>query len=542
MKKWTALLLIFTMFFSAPVYGNYKVVEFSDLSRHWIYGYQDVLYLLQHLEIAGGYPDGTYKPGNNITREEFIKMLVVALGEEVQLQWDTQTFSDVGPERWSHGYIETAVHRGILIPSDYGNSFIPETPITRQEIAVMIVRALKLPIENQNNSRTVFKDDEDIPVWAKPYIHLAYSNGIINGYKEDQGASFKPSQTASRAEAAIMVYRFLCKKKHLKKVGYYAIDSFQQVEKANLFDEIIFGWGSLDKFQDGTIIFSTDNLKSDYHMPVGYEQALNIVEGKNVDRKFMVTETRTDLIYTFLENEKYQKYAIEDIISVLREHNFSGIVVDFENIRNGQKGYRSLYVKFLENLKEEIQINGFTLSVTVQPNNVLGFYDGYDYKQISRIADELILMGHDYHEPKNMDILTDHAPIQKVKEALSNLIQEGVSREKIILGIQVAAGTQWITTSSDEQQSTSFYTPSMTAIYNALRTRQGEKGFDYLTMTPYFSYTTVDKGKNIRRIIKYENEKSVRSKILLAKFYGIKGISIWRLGEVQEDITELMME
>lgn len=450
----------------------------------------------------------------------------------------------------AYPYIEAAVKNGIIIPEDYGKNFEPSMPITRQEMAVMVVRALGiLDHEKIEMDATEFIDELEIDDWAKDYIHMAWNKGIITGSKVKEGYLFRPKATATRAEVAIILHRFLHSKKDLKKIGFYSIRSFDQIKAMDLkntFHEIAFGWASLEKSEDGSIGFSMSDSSSDYRKPIGFEEPLELVDKQGIKRTLMITEHRTSLIYPFLENKNNWQNAIENILIFLDEHGFAGVLIDFENIRNTEFGYKKLYLEFLAELKKSLDLKKYTLSVAVQPNNVIGYYDGYDYVGISKITDEIILMAYDYYDRNDRLTPTDHAPIYKVKEALENLITEGVDPDKIILGLQVAGATQWIFNKSNGVASPSdqIYTPTMSSVYNRLHISReyGTIKLDPNTMTPSFSYSIVEDGKDQESIIKYENKESIESKILVAKYYGIKGISIWRIGEIQEDVLELLVE
>lgn len=549
MRKAIGCILITFLFFSTLTFsfGNSRIVMLQDIENHWIaVQHKEALYLLQHLGIIKGYEDRSFRPQNQVSRQEFVTMLIKTLEPRIEASGRSATFKDVTPMQWGFPYVERAVEKGILLANQYENQlFQPEKPITRLEIATMIMMGLGIDIEKQEvGEKTTFLDDEEIPMEAKPYIQMVSERGIVRGYGIEGGYEFRPSNTVTRAEAVVMIYRVLQQKTDLKQVGYYAIQSSAQanaIPLEKIFDEIIFGWSSLDQLEDGTIIFSM-NSTSEYRRPIGYEQALDLVDNKNLDRKLMLTETRTSLIYSLLENKQYQRQVIDDIVKSLKEYGFTGIVMDLENIRNQNQGYRSLYVEFLEELKKGLKAENYTLTVTVQPNNVVGYYDGYDFKRISEIADEINIMAHDYHEKTNLNILTDHAPLPLVQEALVRLLEAGVDPEKVILGLQVAAGTQWVTTVKEAENTREFFTPAMGSVYRAVTEREGEKSFDFSSMTPAFQYRLIEEGIESQRFIRYEDKKSMESKLLLAKYYGIKGISIWRIGEIQEDIVELLKQ
>lgn len=547
MRKRVAGLLVIFQLFSSLVFsfGNSRVTILKDIENHWIASqHKETLYLLQHLGIIKGYEDNSFQPQKQVSRQEFVTMLMKTLEPNIQGGGGAATFQDVSTSSWGYPYIEAAVERNIIIPEEYENrQFNPEKPITRLEIAIMIMRGL----ETEKNSQDIidstnFLDDWEIPKEAKSYIQKASERGIIKGYREGEGFLFKPNNTATRAEAIVMIYGVLQQKKDLKQVGYYALQSFSQAKTLpleNIFNEIVFGWSALDKLEDDTIVLSM-NSSSEYRKPVGYEEALALADNLKLEKKLMLTETRTSLIYPLLEDKRNQQQVIQDIIKALRDHGFTGIVMDLENIRDLDKGYKGLYVEFLKALKKNLKLENYTLTVTVQPNNVVGYYDGYDYKKISEIADEINIMVHDYHERSNLNVLTDHAPLPLVKEALENLLNEGVDPNKVILGLQVSAGTQWVTTIKEENKSVEFFTPNMSNIYKAIVERDGKKDFDLHAMVPTFQYNLIEEGGESQRLIRYEDKKSIESKFLLAKYYGIKGVSIWRIGEIQGDVVELL--
>jgi len=172
---------------------------FSDIAGHWA-----LSYLKQAAEqgIVSGYPDGTFKPNNPITRAEFIVMLMNAAkaeGEGAAL-----TFTDnekIGA--WSRRAVEKAVKAGIV--TGYGDgSFRPDARITRAEMATMVARALGLTVGKDDISG--FADDSEIPQWAKGAVEALRIQGILKGRGDNR---FVPNDTAQRAEAVVMLLRML---------------------------------------------------------------------------------------------------------------------------------------------------------------------------------------------------------------------------------------------------------------------------------------------------------------------------------------------
>ncbi len=154
--------------------------------------------------------DTAVSPDKLISRAEFTKMLVLATylpPREVQ----TPTFSDVTLSNPYIGYIEQAYARGIV--KGTGGQFLPDKPIARQEVAVILVKALKSEgrvdpqIEIQE---TGFKDRNLIASWASQDVKLAAQLGYIKG----SNGYFKPVNSITWAEAAALISNYISEEGH----------------------------------------------------------------------------------------------------------------------------------------------------------------------------------------------------------------------------------------------------------------------------------------------------------------------------------------
>ncbi|WP_058302784.1 S-layer homology domain-containing protein [Gorillibacterium timonense] len=175
------------------------VVTFTDIAGHWG---ENAIRNAAGKKLITGYPDGTFKPNGAITREEFTVMLAKALG--LKASGSTLSFADEAKiGAWAKEAVAQAMEAGIVSGYKDG-SFRPNERITRAEMATMIARALKLPLEAQ--VATSFADDAAIPQWAKAAVEAMYQLGIVNGRSSDK---FVPNDTATRAEAVTMLMRVL---------------------------------------------------------------------------------------------------------------------------------------------------------------------------------------------------------------------------------------------------------------------------------------------------------------------------------------------
>jgi hypothetical protein len=175
----------------------------SDITGNWA---QADIEQLVSLGYITGYPDGTFKPGNQITRAEFCTIMDKALNLTTYPQ-QTPTFTDVNTGAWYDQAVETAVYAGIA--KGYGDgSFKPNAPISRQEMACVLVQALgKSQLADASaKTATKFIDDSQIARWSRGYVTVALQQDIVSGYPD---GSFKPESDTTRAEACAMISNFL---------------------------------------------------------------------------------------------------------------------------------------------------------------------------------------------------------------------------------------------------------------------------------------------------------------------------------------------
>ncbi len=116
-------------------------------------------------------------------------------------------FSDTPAGSWEVPYVMNMSARKIFIGYEDG-SFRPHLGITRQEIAVAMVRALgkTTDAEMAKHSNTGFADDAAIADWSRGYVNMAVSMGLFTGYGDGE---FKPNRTISRQELTAVLMRLL---------------------------------------------------------------------------------------------------------------------------------------------------------------------------------------------------------------------------------------------------------------------------------------------------------------------------------------------
>lgn len=176
-------------------------IEFSDIESHWAKGF---IKSMASKHVIDGYVDGSFKPNNNITRAEFTKLVVEALG--LDLVNTPSSFEDVDQKAWHSKYIATAEKAGLVSGRGDG-TFNPNGIITRSEMAVILANALA-DVELTNAEATSilgkFKDTSDIPSWARGSVAKTAKTGLIIGTPEGK---FEPLGNTDRGQSATVIYK-----------------------------------------------------------------------------------------------------------------------------------------------------------------------------------------------------------------------------------------------------------------------------------------------------------------------------------------------
>ena len=133
--RFCAAALAAVLLLSAAPLSPAASAAFSDAEGTWA---AEVIEKAEGYGLMNGYPDGTFGVGKELTRGEFVAVLCRMFG------WDAASpgapsFSDCPASHWAYSYVETALAHGVM---DAGGAFRPEDYISREEMAVMLVRAL----------------------------------------------------------------------------------------------------------------------------------------------------------------------------------------------------------------------------------------------------------------------------------------------------------------------------------------------------------------------------------------------------------------
>lgn len=174
--------------------------SFTDVpSDAW---YTEYVSALAAAGIVNGKTETEFAPDDAITRAEFVKIIAGIAGAEAASS--DSSFSDVSADAWYAPYVAWASENGIVTGSD--GKFSPNSQITRQDMAVMIMRYVNQVSGGELdlvNEPAAFADEDQISSYASEAVSVMQQAGIING---KGGNYFAPKDSATRAEACKMLY------------------------------------------------------------------------------------------------------------------------------------------------------------------------------------------------------------------------------------------------------------------------------------------------------------------------------------------------
>ncbi|MEL7565679.1 MAG: S-layer homology domain-containing protein [Dehalobacterium sp.] len=187
--------------FSVTHFSQYGIVyaekTFDDIRDSWA---KKEIEALAVREIINGTSEKTYSPQVNITRADFMKLLVGVIDQTAEPE---KGFSDVTPQDYFYEAVNTAKALG-LANGTGDNKLNPKSQITRQDMMVLIDRALSILGKKLTDKANlnVFTDADNIAGYAKDSVAKLVASGIIQG----SNGNLRPQDNLTRAEAARVLF------------------------------------------------------------------------------------------------------------------------------------------------------------------------------------------------------------------------------------------------------------------------------------------------------------------------------------------------
>lgn len=302
LKKVVAVIAVLAMVLGTMVTGFAATVGLTPASDIAGTEYADAAARLQALGVMIGYPDGTFKPANPVTRTEFATTVDRVLGLEsaAKLAGGTKpAFSDVNADyQWAWGYINTAVSNAIVNGYPDG-TFKPGNQVTFAEAAAMLVRALGY-------------EPSVTGVWPTNYLSKAAELGILDGVKAT------PDGAATRGDVALMVDNSL-EVKMMERSTYGDTAEYVVGDKTLLTDKL-----NIEKVEGRVVETPSVNSSLDAEVVVDpddedlKEETYGVVEAINPDALLGLDVTAwvnddDDIFYVEYDESQVKKDALDGV-------------------------------------------------------------------------------------------------------------------------------------------------------------------------------------------------------------------------------------
>ncbi|MCX8130677.1 MAG: glycosyl hydrolase family 18 protein [Clostridia bacterium] len=554
------IIIIISLTSSLPVISETlpDTQKFSDVPKNSI-SYK-AIHNLRAMNVFEAAANNKFGYGKPITKSEFIS-IIVKLMKCPLYKPEKGSFSDNQNKNKAYfSYIETALKYGIIKKDS--PTVRPVSYLTREEMAVMLVRYMGYDTLAVQKSISSEKPFSDITRNAG-YISIARDFGIVGA---KSGTSYAPNETVKKEDAAL--YLFSAYEKINSKIkemnAFYALNAFRQKDMIKSLSSVSFGWSRLEYDKDNKKVFLNmeDNDNADFYLPEGFSIPFNTAREYTATTQLSIYASQETLVWNdeknsytgllelALSDKESRKSIVESIIEKIvltKDDNasisFDGVVIDFECLKG--KKLRDNFNSFITELKPELKRLNKKLYVAVHPKRKnQSYYDGYDYKTIGNISDKVILMAHDYNatsltetDMKNNYTLTPLTPIDEIYYALKAITdkKDGVADVNKIW-LQISFGTAQWQSKDNSVINKNAKTPSYEQIRDRIINKDNMKNvtisYSKIFENPYVKY--YNEKENIHNRIWYEDSRSVIAKIKLAKMFGIKGISLWRLGNIPD--------
>lgn len=276
-----------------------------------------------------------------------------------------------------------------------------------------------------------------------------------------------------------------------------------------------------------TDTYSTDGLGN----ITGYtpDKQLNFANANNIATYAMVSNYFDgNITKSLLESSTNRQKLINNIVQALKQNNYKGVNIDLEGIYSYDRNY---FTTFMSELYSALHSQGLLLTIAIPAktwdNPSDGWSGAYDYQQIGKYSDKVIIMAYDYHwsggEPGSI------APIDWVQKVVDYTVKV-IPKDKIVLGL-AAYAYDWPANGAKAQSY------SLSETYNVASRYSAQIKFDPVSKCSYYNYTD---NSGVYHTVWFEDSTSIGYKIDIVNNYDLAGVSTWRLGLENSDYWKVV--
>lgn len=340
--------------------------------------------------------------GEKMSRSAFAVVLCRFYGWETAAP-ETSTFSDVPADAWYAGAVEAAVRNGAV--TNPRGVFRPNDPITREELAVMLVRALGYG-DIAGMAQDLPMPFEDVKT-NSGYIAMAYDLGLVSG---TTATTFAPANTATREQVAVILMR-LYDKLHGAKPDVIGVVSAE----SDIAGLDIVALPAVRAFA----------LSMKINMDAGVAAELQAKARENGAKAFLYMEAGTGALNS---NPEQMGPLIADEV---KNGGYDGLILDIPGLNANKAAALNKLVRAVD---QRLGSLPFYL-VTEAPSRAGKVYDGYQYERLNAWVDRFVLRISDVEEVKETFVLAPIDSPEEIHYALAS-VEELVGKDKVVLMLE----------------------------------------------------------------------------------------------------------
>ena len=521
MKKIFLLALIGSLLFTYTTTrqepATAATLPYHDISTSYA---REAISRLHASGIMQGTTAAAFSPKRSVTRAEFVTVLMRAFGI-TPASSAIPAYTDVPRSTWYYGAIQAATELGLT--NGLGNgTFQPDQALTRQEAAVWLTKALKQAIPAAS-SYSVYRDASSIAAWAKPYVTAISTLGLMQGNE----SRFYPAQSITRQETAVIFDRLLedARWKDTLTAGAEPASS----------SAIHIGWqyGQSTEAYQKSVLQSNINvlsprwyfLESSGRISDSSIPSLNTWAKHNGKQVWAMIGNRFDqeATHEMLASRLLSSAAIESIKSYVQKYSLAGINIDFENVHASD---RDLFTSFIAKLAEELHSIQAVLSVDLPHDLGSDWSAAYDYAELAKHADYLVIMAYDEHWTGYK--AGSVASLNWVEQHLDKLLNQ-IPADQLILGMPLYTRDWALNAQGNTLSSEDISLPEQNKRVQASGSSPKWNPEAGQYMTEYWK-------AGAKHRIWLEDSRSLSTKLQLGIDRGLAGYAYWHIGGESPDI------
>lgn len=534
---------------------------FTDLQDHWARDFVDAMRQARILAVP---KDGKFRPDEPVTRLDFAVWVARAMeltpeapatsGAPGSPEEPEPLFTDwkLIPEEaqpWVGAAVKAKLINGYPDPARKGpdgqplRSFQPGNPITRAELGTVFGRALvQLGVELETRYLYLFEDRTAIPSWAQEAAASVQAE-VIMGRPGWKLATFAPAARTTRAEATVMINRFVNARARLLPhapppkpaaakmivAAYYYRGSESSYQAL-----LAHGRGLTHLFYFGFALDAGGNLS-------GFPLQRDLEAARRHELPVLAVVTNgfsRSLSGALLADGKARQRAVDNIVKLM-DQGYVGVNLDFEEVDPAD---RDRYTEFVGEVAGALKAKGYLATVALPARNARmatqAWARAYDYDRIGRYVDYIVVMTYDQSYAGS-----GPGPIGGLDwaEGMVAYATSVVSPQKLLLGIP-AYGRDWPDPDAANGNGTGNGARAVKArpVHEWVRDDEfysieelvakfgGAPVFDPATGESVYRY--VDEA-GVSRVVWFTDPQGLRLKLALVAKHNLGGVGMWRLGQ-----------